>query len=218
MVSDLLAKERSGISVSLPDFFQPKRLYVTPIRRNKTNNSASAEPVAQLEESSKDEDFKKLFSSQYRKLCYLASMLLYDPSGAEEVVQDAFATTYNFWAKIKKSEARSAYLRTCVVNGSRSRNRRVTIQSKYADTLKSAAQRESSQSFTPRDFQVYDAVSSLAPKQREVVVLRYWSDLSEKEISKALGCSVGTVKSQLNKAKSKLEALLETSGGDDFEK
>ncbi|NNN21629.1 MAG: SigE family RNA polymerase sigma factor [Acidimicrobiales bacterium] len=213
-----MAKERSGISANLDDFFQPRRVQVTPIRRNRAANLAPIESITLHQKSSKDEDFGKIFSSQYKKLCFLATMLLYDPSGAEEVVQDAFATTYNSWAKIKNSEARSAYLRTCVVNGSRSRNRRVTIQSKYADTLKSEAQRENSQTFTPRDFQVYDAVNSLAPKQREVVVLRFWSDLSEKEISMALGCSVGTVKSQLSKAKSKLEALLETRESDDFEK
>jgi RNA polymerase sigma factor (sigma-70 family) len=60
---------------------------------------------------------------------------------------------------------------------------------------------------------VLDAVRSLPTRQREAVVLRYYADLSEAEVARALGCSVGTVKSQLSKARATLSRLLE--GADD---
>ena len=53
-----------------------------------------------------------------------------------------------------------------------------------------------------------EAVRALPERQRAAVVLRYYDDLSESQIAEVLDCSVGTVKSQLSKARSKLEATL----------
>jgi RNA polymerase sigma factor (sigma-70 family) len=53
-----------------------------------------------------------------------------------------------------------------------------------------------------------DAIRGLPPRQREAVILRYYEDLPEAEIAKVLGCSVGTVKSQLAKARSSLSVAL----------
>ena len=55
---------------------------------------------------------------------------------------------------------------------------------------------------------VLDAVRDLPERQRACVVLRYYEDMSEAEIARVLDCSTGTVKSQLSKARSKLEAAL----------
>jgi RNA polymerase sigma factor (sigma-70 family) len=55
---------------------------------------------------------------------------------------------------------------------------------------------------------VMDAVRGLPPRQRETVILRYYEDLPEAEIAKILSCSVGTVKSQLAKARASLSAAL----------
>jgi RNA polymerase sigma factor (sigma-70 family) len=60
-------------------------------------------------------------------------------------------------------------------------------------------------------------VKALAPRQRAVIVLRYYEDLSEAEIARVLGCSPGTVKSQASRALNKLRTLLpqedKTTGG-----
>jgi RNA polymerase sigma factor (sigma-70 family) len=59
--------------------------------------------------------------------------------------------------------------------------------------------------------EVLDALGRLAPRQREVLVLRYWSDLSEAEIAAALGISRGTVKSTASRALAALEKIMEAA-------
>ncbi|GDY53795.1 hypothetical protein SVIO_044180 [Streptomyces violaceusniger] len=59
--------------------------------------------------------------------------------------------------------------------------------------------------------QVLDALARLTPRQREVLVLRYWSELTEAQIAEALGVSRGTVKSTASRALVTLEKLLEAA-------
>jgi RNA polymerase sigma factor (sigma-70 family) len=57
------------------------------------------------------------------------------------------------------------------------------------------------------------AVLKLPPRQRAVIALRYYEDLTEAETAEVLGCSVGTVKSQASRAMSKLRLLVPSDGG-----
>jgi RNA polymerase sigma factor (sigma-70 family) len=63
-----------------------------------------------------------------------------------------------------------------------------------------------------RQLDVWDAVRSLPERQRACVVLRYLEDMTEAEIADALGCAVGTVKSQTARARQTLARLLEVGG------
>lgn len=159
----------------------------------------------------RDDQVAALFDEHYRGLCRLAGLLLDDPAAAEEVVQEAFLRTYSGWWRIRHPERASHYLRAAVVNQCRSRGRRRRSEDRgnrtaWVDADRRAEDRSTEVSADALD--VVQAVRALPPRQREAVVLRYYEDLAEADIARALGCTVGTVKSQLSKARATLSERL----------
>jgi len=158
----------------------------------------------------RDDRIRALFEDHYAGLCRLAYLITGDATQAEELVMDAFVRTFAGWRRIRDLDRADSYLRKAVVNLSRSRNRRRQTEQRSTATLPtSIAPRAESD----RDDDVWDAVRELPHRQRAAVVLRYFEDLSEADIADALGCSVGTVKSQLSKARAALSRALEDEGG-----
>ncbi len=155
-----------------------------------------------------------LFDQHYAGLCRLASFLLDDRAAAEEAVQDAFVRTFAGWHRLRDPERAHAYLRAAVVNQCRSRGRRRVREERGNLRLWRGETDESSDTDRSADVMaVLDAVRALPPRQREAVVLRYYEDLPERDVAAALGCSLGTVKSQLAKARASLARLLGEFGG-----
>ncbi|MGH9920065.1 MAG: SigE family RNA polymerase sigma factor [Nitrososphaerales archaeon] len=153
-----------------------------------------------------------LFDAHYATLCRLAAFLLDDPGQAEEAVQDAFLRTFVGWRRLRHPDHAPAYLRAAVVNQCRSRRRRRTTEQRGNRAVFAGAMDERGVSDVERTgdvLAVLEAVRGLPARQREAVVLRYYADLSEQEVARGLGCSVGTVKSQLSKARATLARLLE---------
>lgn len=176
----------------------------------------------------RDEAIAALFDAHYRGLCRLAALLLDDPGAAEEAVQDAFLRTFAGWRRLRHPERVRWYLRAAVVNQCRSRMRRRAVEDRGNRSVWAAEHpggdgdercggRVGTASGPERAgdaLVVLDAVRRLPPRQREAVVLRYYEDLTEREMADALGCSVGTVKSQLAKARQALAGRLgEDPGG-----
>jgi len=148
-----------------------------------------------------------VFSEHYGGFCRLATLLLSDASAAEEVVQEAFLRTFSSWWRVRQPERAQFYVRAAVVNLCRSRLRR--RGSEEAGNRASWRDPAEGSHGTPDDAVVIvEAVSALPRRQRETVVLRYYADLSEREVAAALGCSIGTVKSQLARARATLAQLL----------
>jgi RNA polymerase sigma-70 factor (sigma-E family) len=162
----------------------------------------------------RDECIAQLFDEHYRGLCRLAGILLGDSAGAEEVVQEAFLRTFSGWWRVRHPERAQWYLRTCVVNLCRSRLRRRTTEERgnrtWSYSEPSPVDDESRQ--TDETMMLIGLVAKLPPRQREAVVFRYYEDLPEAEIARILGCAVGTVKSQLAKARATLSKGLEAAG------
>ncbi|UUZ58314.1 RNA polymerase sigma factor [Nocardioides sp. B-3] len=106
------------------------------------------------------------------------------------------------------------YLRVSVVNGSRSmlRKRRTVRGYKPPRTIEAAGP-EDRAVLAEEHSEVFAAVQSLPPRQREVLVLRYWSGLSEAEIAAAPGITPGTVKSTASRALDALERTLKAKEG-----
>jgi RNA polymerase sigma-70 factor (sigma-E family) len=147
-----------------------------------------------------------LFDAHYRNLCRLAYVLLGDAAQAEDVVQDAFLRTFTGFGRLRDRGRADAYLRRSVINLSRSRLRRRTTEGRTNAAAHRGQRFEESSG--RHDLDLLEAVRGLPPRQRATVVLFYYADLPETEVAATLGCSVGTVKSQLAKARATLARCL----------
>jgi RNA polymerase sigma-70 factor (sigma-E family) len=151
-----------------------------------------------------------LFHLHYRRLLGLAALLVDDRGTAEEVVQDAFERLYRSWGALRSPEAAVAYLDRSVVNGARSRLRRRFTERSYQ--LPEAGAAPSAESVGVDHRQRDDlvvAVRQLPQRQREVIVLRYYLDLSEDQIAGWLGVSPGSVKKHASRATATLQKRME---------
>jgi RNA polymerase sigma-70 factor (sigma-E family) len=160
---------------------------------------------------SRDELITALFDEHYGGLCRLAALLLGDMAQAEEAVQEAFLRTYTGWWRLRQPERAQWYLRAAVVNQCRSRMRRRGSEDRGNRTVWAPDGGDVTEwegEKTGEVLAVLAAIRQLPPRQREAVVLRYYQDLPEADIATTLGCSVGTVKSQLSKARATLGLAL----------
>jgi RNA polymerase sigma-70 factor (sigma-E family) len=142
-----------------------------------------------------------LYRDHRMRMVRLAVLLVDDPNTAEDVVQEAFTGLHRHWAALRDEAAAVAYLRTAVVNGSRSVLRRRRTARDYVPPHQVNARSAESLAMLSAEHQaVVDALGTLPPRQREVLVLRYYGGMSEAEIADATGISRGTVKSTASRA------------------
>ena len=156
-------------------------------------------------------DVSALYAADHLRMIRLAALLVDDIDTAEEVVQDAFLGLTVAAPRLRDANAAVGYLHTSVVNGARSAmRRRRTVRGFLARTTQPDPS-------PPADLgvdaagtrnEVLAALGSLPPRMREVLVLRYWSELSESQIAHTLGISEGTVKSTASRALDRLEKML----------
>ncbi len=150
-----------------------------------------------------------LYAAHRLRLVRLAVMLVDDQETAEDVVQDVFAKLHRGW-RLRDPDRALAYLQRAVVNASRSvLRRRRTVRRHVAPHEPPAGGPEASAILAEEHREVLAALQQLAGRQREVLVLRYWSNLSEAQIADTLGISPGTVKSTASRALDALERILE---------
>lgn len=133
-----------------------------------------------------------------------AYLLTGDEEAAEEVLQDSLVRVYQAWSRVRDHALARAYARKVIVRrviNASSRRREYPV----AD-VPDRAHRESG--VEERD-RIWRALTALGPRQRAVVVLRFYDDLTEAAIADRLGVRVGTVKSQLSRGLATLRARLE---------
>src|SRR5487761_1058368 len=156
-----------------------------------------------------DEEFDAFMRGWWPSMVRLAYALTGDSGHAEDLAQAAFARAYASWGRVRRAGDPDAYVRRIVINEHRRRFRKHRVAEELRDDL--ATEPMGGQQQGPEERQaLLDALRSLGPRQRAVVVLRYWLDLSEAETAAALNCSVGTVKSQASRA---LATLRKTASG-----
>jgi RNA polymerase sigma-70 factor (sigma-E family) len=131
--------------------------------------------------------------------------MLGDHQLAEDLVQTSLAKTYASWRKVKEPAAAPAYARVVLANTAASWFRRRSWRNEHPTEELPEGASYGDPSTRPA---VVDALRTLAPGQRAVIVLRYYDDLSVREVATALGISEGTVKSQTSDALARLRTLL----------
>ena len=161
------------------------------------------------------DEIAELHARHYVNLVRLAVALIDRQESAEEVVQDAFLATIRRWDELRDPSAAEAYLRRAVVNGSRDRLRarrvRRAIKIPAPDHMRSP---EDEVLLLEEHRALIDALRTLPRRQREVLVLRYFGDLSERETAGAVGISVGGVKSSAHRGMAALRRALDDAAFD----
>jgi RNA polymerase sigma-70 factor (sigma-E family) len=157
-----------------------------------------------------DAAVEQLYATHYRRLVRLSVLLVGDAETAEEVVQDSFVAMHGHWRSLKEPEKGLAYLRQTVVNRSRSVLRHRGVRSRHvppsAPDLPGA---DEDVMVNERRAVVLAALRALPGRQREVLALRYYLDLSEADIAETLGISRGAVKSHASRGVAALRAQME---------
>jgi RNA polymerase sigma-70 factor (sigma-E family) len=158
--------------------------------------------------SGPEDSFPAFMAAALPSLLRFGYVLTGDPHRGEELVQSALVTTYRRWRHLRHEEPH-AYVRRAIVNAHTSLWRRHRRETPLPDGFDlPAAAADGAARYDDVD-QVLRALRALPPRQRAVIVLRYYDDLSEAEIARTLGCSPGTVKSQASRALRTLRRELE---------
>ncbi len=159
-------------------------------------------------ESEADYALERLYDEHYVRLVRLGVLLLGDAGRAEEVVQDAFVAVHQRWDRLAGADV-PAYLRQTVVNRSRSTLRHLRVVNRHPPDQPGAAPGADAPVLVDaRRRAVLDAMAGLPRRQREVLALRYYLDLSEREIAETLGISQGAVKSHASRGAAALRTAL----------
>ncbi|MFJ4716798.1 SigE family RNA polymerase sigma factor [Streptomyces sp. NPDC088785] len=171
----------------------------------------TAGPAAEAGEGA--DDFRAFVIGRWSRLMRTAYLLTGEQYAAEDLVQGCLERTYVAWRKVSEARDPDAYVRRIMVN---------THARKYRRGLKEYLSRgdgaelgrdlpESGDRIAQADDRsdLVAALAQLPARQREAVVLRYWEDLSETQTAAAMGCSVGTVKSNAARGISRLRSAIE---------
>jgi RNA polymerase sigma-70 factor (sigma-E family) len=149
-----------------------------------------------------DAEFRDFMHGRWPAMVRLAYALTGDQGHAEDVAQAAFARAYASWPKVRRTGNPEGYVRRIVINENRNRFRKQRVAERLTDAPPEPGTGPGADATSQYDERsaLMAALRRLGPRQRAVVVLRYWLGLTESEAAAELNCSVGTVKSQASRA------------------
>ncbi|MER7180702.1 SigE family RNA polymerase sigma factor [Streptomyces hyaluromycini] len=152
------------------------------------------------------------YRAHYRSLLGLAALLLDDTASCEDVVQEAFIRVHSARKRVRDPEKTLAYLRQTVVNLSRSALRRRILGLKLlSKPMPDAASAEEGAYDQLERRDLIKAMKGLQRRQREVLVLRYFADMTEAQVAETLGISLGSVKAYGSRGIAALRVAMEST-------
>ncbi len=159
------------------------------------------------EAESADTRIRRMMESHGTALLRMCYLYLRDERLAEDAVQECFFKAYRKLDTFRGESAEKTWLMRIAINTCKDMRR--SAWHRLVDRRVSLDGVEAAQDASPKDDTVLCEVMRLPPKDREVVLLRYYQQLSIGEIGEALGVPTGTVNSRLNRARQKLRHRLE---------
>jgi RNA polymerase sigma-70 factor (sigma-E family) len=152
----------------------------------------------------------ELFRGHQLELVRLAVVMVGDLATAEDVVQDCFERLHRRWRVIREPSRALAYARSSVLNGCRSVHRRSAVSRRYGPQLAQPADGTvpDATAATADRFQLTAALRQLPRRQREVLVLRYYADLTAAEIAETLGISPSNARACMSRGLAALAAAI----------
>ena len=160
---------------------------------------------------SAEQDFVEFVAARWTSLFRLAYLLTASPTAAEDLLQTTLEKAYGSWARISRMDYPEAYLRRMLTNALVSSRRRAWLREVSSDSLPETMADAIEVGVLDRSL-LWPLVCALPVRQRAVIVLRYYEDLTEAQIADVLGCAPGTVKSQTSAAMKALRRALAAAG------
>jgi len=155
-------------------------------------------------------DFDRFVADSTDPLLRTAYLIVWDLGEAEDLVQETLLQVARRWPRVRRMEHPIAYTRRILVNralGGASRRSRRRQELSTGAPPERPADRSDPQAFDAHD-ELMNALAMLPPRQRAVLVLRYFLDLPEAEVAAAMKCSLGTVKSTASRGLARLEQVM----------
>ncbi|KRC48939.1 MULTISPECIES: SigE family RNA polymerase sigma factor [unclassified Nocardioides] len=150
--------------------------------------------------------FEDYATARWAALYRTAHLLTGDPAAAEDLLQSTLVKVMAQWTKVRRADAPDAYVRKMLLNELLGERRKAGRRAQKAHLVPVPDPVTDPAATSPERLDLWDRVQLLPPRQRAVLVLRYYEDLSEAEIAEVLGVSAGTVKSQASHALRALRA------------
>lgn len=156
--------------------------------------------------------FSELVAARSPALLRTAYLVVGDHQLAQDLLQEALVKAYVAWPRLRDAAKAEAYVRRTIVTTAISWRRRRSFHERPVDRVPDQRNADETERLVTQDV-LWEQVCDLPPRQRAALVLRYYEDLSEAETAELLGCSVGTVKSQVSAALSKLRERVGLDSG-----
>jgi RNA polymerase sigma-70 factor (sigma-E family) len=152
----------------------------------------------------RDEEFSQYVGARWTALVRSAVLLGCAPPDAEDLVQNALARCYVSWSRVRAADNRDAYVYRVLVNALHDAGRRFWRRERPTEDLPDHADDHAATDRVEATDAIERALGGLSELHRDVVVLRFFAHLSERDTAQALGIPAGTVKSRLSRALSEL--------------
>lgn len=150
--------------------------------------------------------FDAFYRSEYKTMLGIALALAKDTSEAEDMVQEAFISAHRRWDRISQYDSPRAWVRRVLINRVTSLRRRLTSELRAVSRI--GPPPPEPPDLSPETADVWNEVRKLPYRQQQAIALHYVGQLSMTEIADAMGCSEGTVKSHLYRAREALKEPL----------
>jgi RNA polymerase sigma-70 factor (sigma-E family) len=162
---------------------------------NKTGGSCINEGVGTLSEPDRGAEFTRFAASQAGGLARLAYTLTGDYEAARDLTQDALVAVFRSWERVASADSPVAYARRVLINRRLADLRRPRVAELLTAEPDSRCAALSQDGRYDEREALWQALSNITVRQRTVLVLRYYEDLTDSEIAELLGCGQSTVRS-----------------------